>query len=82
MTAGPVLIEEKEQDYAVLVDDDGRVIHNALQMDDPVIVRKYDDGMIHLLSSRSGQLIVAPFDPMTVERMRCPHCNGELGGAP
>lgn len=75
----PNLVAEKIFEYAVVVDQDGKIIHNAMQQDDPIIHRKYDDGLIHLLSSKTGKLIVAPFDPETAEKMHCPHCNGVLG---
>jgi hypothetical protein len=76
----PVLIREHENDYGLVVDSDGKILHNAFQMDDPVIVRDYDDGLRHLFSKQTGKLIVAPFKPAEVQRVRCPHCNGELGG--
>lgn len=75
------LVSELVQEYAIVMDDDGRVIHNSFQMDDPVIMQKYDDGTLHLLSTKTGRLIVAPYRPSEAERMRCPHCNGELGGS-
>lgn len=73
------LVREREMDGAV-IQEDGKVIHNAFQQDDPVIVRDYSDGMRHLLSKRTGKLIIAPFNPQTAERAHCPHCGGELGG--
>lgn len=76
------LLEEREHEFAVVVNQDGNVLHNAMQMDDPVIMRKYDDGMVHLFSKRTGRPILAPFNPATAERVHCPHCNGELGGNP
>lgn len=81
-TASPVLISESEHEYAVVISQDGTVLHNAMQMDDPVIRKAYDDGMVHLFSKKTGRLILAPFNPETAERVHCPHCNGELGGNP
>jgi hypothetical protein len=71
---------EQEYEWVVVADHDGKVLHNAFQQDDPVILRDYDDGMRHLLSKKTGKLIVAPFKPSETRRYRCPHCNGELGG--
>lgn len=76
----PVLLDEREIDNGVVVDHRGYVIHNAWQMDDPIIVRDYDDGMRHIASKRTGAPIIAPFNPLMAERAHCPHCNGELGG--
>ena len=78
-TAAPRLVSETESEYGVLVGPNGQVVHNSMQMDDPIIMRRYSNGMIHLLSKKTGKLIVAPYDPETVERLRCPHCDGELG---
>ena len=76
------LVSEHRDAYGVIVIPDYTVIHDAMQMDDPVIVRRFDDGSVHVLSSRTGRLIVAPFKPDEVVRLRCPHCHGELGGDP
>ena len=53
------IIEEREEDIRVAVDDDGHVLYNALQAGDPVIIRDYDDGTRHILNKQTGQLIVA-----------------------
>jgi hypothetical protein len=81
MTDGPVLVKEREVD-GIVQNEDGRIIHNAFQQDDPLIVRDYADGTRHILSKRTGRLIVAPYKPEEIQRHRCPHCNGELGGSP
>lgn len=81
MTVSSELLHERELDSVIVQDGDGVIIHNSMQQDDPVILRDYADGTRHLLSKRTGRLLVAPFNPQTVKRHRCPHCNGELGGA-
>lgn len=76
------LVREKTLDDGVVIGADGMVIYNALQMDSPLIVRDYSDGMRHLINSITGKLVLAPFDPTAEEPARCPHCQGQLGGDP
>lgn len=78
----PRLLEEVEVETALVMDEEGTILHNSFQQNDPVIAKKYDDGMTHLFSKRTGKLIVAPYNPEARERLRCPHCQGELGGSP
>lgn len=77
-TTEVTLIQEREVD-GVVAGTDGTIVHNSFQMDDPIIMRRYSDGMVHLLSKQTGKLIVARYDPKTYERHHCPHCNGVLG---
>lgn len=55
------LIEWKLVDVAIIVDNYGKIIHNALIVDDPVIRQKYDDGVIVLRSANTGRLLVPPY---------------------
>lgn len=57
----PKLIEEKWTDMCVITDADGNIVHNALQQDDPVIRRIYDDGVITVRGEHSGRLLIAPY---------------------
>lgn len=57
----PKLIEEKTFDYAIVTDADGLIIHNALQQDDCIIRRKYDDGVIVMRGETSGRMIGRPY---------------------
>jgi len=77
----PKIVRERIVE-ALVTGDDGRILHNSFQQDDPVLVQDMDDGLRYITSTKTGMLIVKPFNPQTVERVRCPHCNGELGGGP
>lgn len=78
----PRLVEEREFDNAILQDGEGKIIFNAAQMDDVVIRKRYDDGMVHCFSKKTGKLIMAPYNLHEQGPPRCPHCGGQIGGEP
>jgi hypothetical protein len=57
----PELVEEKVFEYGVVTDADGNITHNALQQDDPIVRRKYSDGVMVLRGQRSGRLLRPPY---------------------
>lgn len=73
-------IEERIVDNAIIANKEGDIIWNALQFDDPVVLKKEEDGTLHLFSFKTGKLIVAPYKPSEYAHdVYCPHCGKGLG---
>lgn len=55
------VVKDEVFSNGILTNADGEIIHNALQMDDPIRRRVYDDGTIVTHGTRSGRLLVPPY---------------------
>jgi len=73
-------VDERIVYHAIVVNKAGDIIWNAWQMDDPIVMKKEEDGTVHLFSSKTGKLIIAPYKPEEFrDDARCPHCGKGLG---
>jgi hypothetical protein len=56
-------VKRREFDNGIIVNREGKVIHNAFQQDDPVIIVHYDDGRMEALRKSTGKTLFGPYFP-------------------
>ena len=52
---------EEVSDSGIIYNEAGDVVFNAMQMDDMLVRRRYENGVITLTSKRDGRYIVPPY---------------------
>lgn len=78
MNSDQEVVSQKEYPEAIVADKKGRIIYNALQADDPVVLVIYANGEREMLRKSTGKSFLGRFTPGEFRSPACPHCGEAL----
>lgn len=71
----PVFVSEKEISEGILIDHNGKVLFNLWQQDIIALVKRTEDGFVHIYNKRTGKLMIPPYHPDDeIYAPKCRHC--------